>query len=289
MAKPKILVTGANGQVGMSLRDLAAAHPAYDFVFVSKDELPIHRFELVAQYFEVVKPAYCINAAAYTAVDKAETDKENAFLVNGDAVGVLASACYKYGTRFIHISTDYVFDGNSPEPYKETTRTNPVNAYGISKLRGEALCLLHNPDAVIIRTAWVYSEHGNNFVKTMLRLMKDRPAINVVSDQVGAPTYAADLAQAMLEIVVKDAGGQWAPGIYHYSNTGRISWFDFAVAIKELSGSACAVNPIPSSQYPTPAKRPSFSLLDTNKIQSTYQLSIPAWKDSLVQCLQRLP
>jgi len=287
MSKPKILVTGANGQVGMSLRTLSAVYPAFDFVFLTKDELPIHRFELVSQYFDVVKPAYCINAAAYTAVDKAETDKEAAVLINGDAVGVLASACAKYGTKFIHISTDYVFDGTSPEPYKEDTRTNPVNAYGVSKLRGEALCLFYNPDAVIIRTAWVYSEHGNNFVKTMLRLMKERPAINVVSDQVGAPTYAEDLAKAMLSIVSAEGTG-WAPGIYHYSNQGRISWYDFAVAIKELSGSTCAVNPIPTAQYPTPAKRPSFSLLDTHKIQATYQLTIPEWKDSLQRCLQRL-
>lgn len=289
MAKPKILVTGGHGQVGQSLNNLSADYPSFDFIFVDREELPIHRFELVSQYFDVVKPAYCINAAAYTAVDKAETDKETAFLVNGDAVGVLASACRKYGTKFIHISTDYVFDGTSPEPYKEDTPTNPVNAYGVSKLRGEALCLLYNPDAVIIRTAWVYAEHGNNFVKTMLRLMKERPAINVVSDQVGAPTYAGDLAKAMLEIVNRQSStGNWVPGIYHYSNTGRISWYDFAVAIKELSGSTCTVNPIPAAQYPTPAKRPSFSLLDTHKIQATYQLEIPAWKDSLQRCLQRL-
>ena len=309
MAKPKILVTGGKGQVGMSLQDLSVSYPAFDFIFVDREELPIDRFELVSQYFDVVKPAYCINAAAYTAVDKAESDKETAFLVNGDAVGVLASACRKYGTRFIHISTDYVFDGTSPEPYKEDAPTNPVNAYGVSKLRGEALCLFYNPDAVLIRTAWVYSEHGNNFVKTMLRLMKDRSAINVVNDQVGAPTYAGDLAQAMLEIVKKNreysiqnteagsrqpaagnelSSGGWVPGIYHYSNTGRISWYDFAVAIKELSGSACTVNPIPTVQYPTPAKRPSFSLLDTHKIQATYQLAIPAWKDSLQRCLAHL-
>ena len=295
MAKPKILVTGGHGQVGQSLRNLSADYPSFDFIFVDKEDLPINRFELVSQYFDVVKPAYCINAAAYTAVDKAETDKETAFLVNGDAVGVLASACRKYGTKFIHISTDYVFDGTSPEPYKEDTPTNPVNAYGVSKLRGEALCLLYNPDAVIIRTAWVYAEHGNNFVKTMLRLMKERPAINVVDDQVGAPTYAGDLAKAMLEIVNRQSAtgneqpaGQWVPGIYHYSNTGRVSWYDFAVAIKELSGSTCTVNPISSAQYPTPAKRPSFSLLDTRKIQATYQLEIPAWKDSLQRCLTHL-
>ncbi|MBO9564602.1 MAG: dTDP-4-dehydrorhamnose reductase [Niastella sp.] len=288
MAKPKILVTGGKGQVGMSLQLLSASYPAFDFIFVDKEELSIDRFELVSQYFDVVKPAYCINAAAYTAVDKAESDKEVAFLVNGDAVGVLASACKKYGTKFIHISTDYVFDGTSPEPYKEDTPTNPVNVYGVSKLRGEALCLYYNPDAVIIRTAWVYCEYGNNFVKTMLRLMKDRPELNVVSDQVGAPTYAVDLAQAMLEIISRESSAGWVPGIYHYSNQGRISWYDFAVAIKELSGSSCAVNPIPTARYPTPAKRPSFSLLDTHKIRATYGLTIPAWKDSLQRCLQRL-
>ena len=288
MAKPKILVTGGKGQVGMSLQLLSASYPAFDFIFVDKEELSIDRFELVSQYFDVVKPAYCINAAAYTAVDKAESDKEVAFLVNGDAVGVLASACKKYGTKFIHISTDYVFDGTSPEPYKEDTPTNPVNVYGVSKLRGEALCLYYNPDAVIIRTAWVYCEYGNNFVKTMLRLMKDRPELNVVSDQVGAPTYAVDLAQAILEIISRESSAGWVPGIYHYSNQGRISWYDFAVAIKELSGSSCAVNPIPTAQYPTPAKRPSFSLLDTHKIRATYGLTIPAWKDSLQRCLQRL-
>lgn len=289
MAKPKILVTGANGQVGTSLKALQAAYPSFDFIFLTKEELPIHRFELVSQYFDVVKPTYCINAAAYTAVDKAETDKETAFLVNGDAVGVLASACQQYGTRFIHISTDYVFDGTSPEPYKEDDRTNPANVYGLSKLRGEALCLFYNPEAVIIRTAWVYAEHGNNFVKTMLRLMKERPAINVVNDQIGAPTYAGDLAKAILDIVNREpVTSNWQPGIYHYSNQGRISWYDFAVAIKELSGSACVVNPIPSAQYPTPAKRPAFSLLDTHKIQAAYQLEIPHWKESLQRCLTHL-
>lgn len=296
MSKPKILVTGGKGQVGTSIQALAASYPAFDFIFLDREELPIHHFELVSQYFDVVRPAYCINAAAYTAVDKAETDQENAFVVNGDAVGVLASACRKYGTRFIHISTDYVFDGSSPEPYKEETPTNPVNVYGVSKLRGEALCLLYNPDAIIIRTAWVYAVQGHNFVKTMLRLMKERPAINVVSDQVGAPTYATDLAKAMLEIVNREwsigngqsTTGAWVPGIYHYSNQGRISWYDFAVAIKELSGSACTVNPIPTAQYPTPAKRPAFSLLDTTKIRATFHLEIPEWKDSLQHCLQQL-
>jgi len=302
MSKPKILVTGAYGQLGTSLKNGEATCDAFDFIYVDRDELPIQRAELVNHFFDTVRPAYCINAAAYTAVDKAETDKETAFEVNGDAVGILAAACHQYGARFIHISTDYVFDGTSPEPYKETDRTNPTNVYGLSKLRGEALCLLQNADAVIIRTAWVYAEHGNNFVRTMLRLMKERPEINVVNDQVGAPTYAGDLAGAILQIVDRTSKGhgdqsqianpksgiQWTPGIYHYSNQGRISWYDFAVAIKELSGSGCKVNPIPSSQYPTPATRPAFSLLDTHKIRATYGLTIPEWKDSLQGCLQKL-
>lgn len=289
MSKPKILVTGGHGQLGSAIKALSVDYPGYDFIFLDKDELPIDQEGLVNHYFETVKPAYCINTAAYTAVDKAETDKEVAFMVNGDAAGILARASQKTGAGYIHISTDYVFDGDSPEPYKETDRTNPTNIYGLSKLKGEALTLLTNAEAMIIRTAWVYSEFGNNFVKTMLRLMKDRPEINVVSDQVGAPTYAVDLADAILKIVNgKLSGGKWIPGIYHYSNTGRISWYDFAVAIAELSGSTCKVNPIATSQYPTPAKRPAFSLLDTQKIQATYQLSIPAWKDSLQRCLQQL-
>jgi dTDP-4-dehydrorhamnose reductase len=178
-------------------------------------------------------------------------------------------------------------------PYKEDAPTDPVNLYGASKLKGEQLCLQTNPDAIIIRTAWVYSSFGKNFVKTMMKLMHDRPAINVVSDQVGAPTYAADLAKCIMEIVAianLPAGSQrWVPGIYHYSNQGRISWYDFAIAIKELTGSACTVNPIPTEQYPTPAKRPAFSLLDTSKIQHTFQCTIPEWKESLQKCINLIP
>lgn len=287
MSKPTILVTGANGQLGSALKGLADAHPEFDFIFVSRAEMPIDEPETVQHFFQTHRPAYCINTAAYTAVDKAETEKVQAFRINGEAVGLLAAVCAAFGTKFIHISTDYVFDGSSPEPYKEESPVNPVNTYGLSKLKGEALCLYHNPDAIIIRTAWVYAESGNNFVKTMLRLMKERPAINVVNDQVGAPTYAVDLAAAILTIISRSQLASH-PGIYHYSNKGRISWYDFAVAIKELTGSACVVHPIPSSQYPTPAKRPSFSLLNTQKIQDTFGLTIPDWKDSLQQCLHRL-
>lgn len=285
MDAPVILVTGANGQLGKEFRDLAADYPQWRFVFLSREDLPIHHFELVRNFFSSYKPAYCINCAAYTAVDRAETEKELAYLVNAESVGVLAAVSKEYNTRFVHISTDYVFDGNSPEPYTETHATQPVNTYGASKRDGELLCSKNNPDSIIIRTAWVYSEYGANFVKTMLRLMKERPSLNVVNDQIGAPTYAGDLAKAIMQII---DNGNWVAGIYHYSNQGKISWFDFAAAIKEAIGSAVIVNPIPSSEFPTPAKRPSFSLLDTSKFRNTFNLTIPEWKQSLLKCLSKL-
>lgn len=285
MNKPVILVTGANGQLGNEFRVLANKFPWAHFIFVGREELPIEDREQVIQFFAVHQPSYCINCAAYTAVDKAESDKETAFRVNATATGILAAACTQFHTRLIHISTDYVFDGQSPAPYTEEDTTNPVNYYGESKLRGEELCIQNNPDAIIIRTAWVYSAFGNNFVKTMLRLMKEKASLNIVNDQVGAPTYAADLAELIMHII---ESGQWYAGIYHYSNTGKISWYNFAEAIKEISGSACQLQPIPSSQYPTPAKRPSFSLLNTTKIKKTFSIDIPDWKTSLEKCLKQL-
>lgn len=290
MSQPVILVTGANGQVGQELRVLAASYPSFDFIFTTHEDMPVHDEAAVQKTFAANRPAYCINCAAYTAVDKAETEQEIAYQVNAEGPRMLAAACKTYNTRFIHISTDYVFNGQSPTPYKEDAPTDPVNLYGASKLKGEQLCLEANPDAIIIRTAWVYSSFGKNFVKTMMKLMQDRPAINVVNDQVGAPTYAADLAKCMLQIVANCQLliAHWVPGIYHYSNQGRINWYDFAVAIKELTARACTVNPIPSEQFPTPAKRPSFSLLDTQKIQHTFHCTIPEWKDSLQQCIKLL-
>jgi dTDP-4-dehydrorhamnose reductase len=284
-AKPIILVTGANGQLGKELQVLAEFYDDHSFIFTTKEELPIQEEAQVQQYFSKQKPAFCINCAAYTAVDKAESDKETAFAVNATATGILAAASRSHNTKFIHISTDYVFDGQSPVPYKEDAPVNPINTYGATKLQGEQLCLEKNADAIIIRTAWVYSGFGNNFVKTMLRLMSERPSINVVNDQVGCPTYAADLARAIIHIITTK---QWKPGIFHYSNKGRISWYDFAEAIKELTHSNCTINPIPSSQYPTPARRPSFSLLDTHKIFETFHCEIPDWKDGLERCLQKL-
>ena len=281
----KILVTGANGQLGKELKVLSASFPQFDFIFVSKQDLPIHQPEIVRNYFKEHNPQYLINCAAYTAVDRAEMEKDLAFQVNAEAVGVLATVCKEYHTSFIHISTDYVFDGTDNTPYKEDSPTNPQSVYGVSKLEGEKQALQFNSEAIIIRTAWVYSEFGKNFVKTMLKLMSERDEINVVSDQVGSPTYAADLAATIMKII---SSWQWKPGIYHYSNDGIISWFDFALTIRDIAGFTCKVNPIPSSQYPTPAKRPVWSVLNNEKIQQTFGIQPTNWKASLATCLANL-
>ena len=283
-----ILVTGSNGQLGSELQVLAATFPAYNFLFVSRNELAIDDFDAVKKYFNTHSIQYCINCAAYTAVDKAETEKEKAFLINADAVGNLAEVCKQHNAAFIYISTDYVFDGTAIEPIKEDQPVNPIGVYGASKLKGEQLALENNPDTIIIRTSWVYSSFGNNFVKTMLRLMKEKESINVVSDQQGCPTYAADLASAIMQIVGKYSMLNTQYSIFNYSNSGSINWFEFAVVIKELTGSKCTVNPIPTSQYPTPAKRPQYSVLDTSKIQQTFGINISEWKNSLEKCLSIL-
>ncbi|MGZ5255909.1 MAG: dTDP-4-dehydrorhamnose reductase [Flavitalea sp.] len=281
----KILVTGSNGQLGSELKQIAINFPQYEFLFTDRNILPIDQQAAVDLFFEEHKPDFCINCAAYTAVDKAETDRETAMNINGNAPGFLGAASTKFDVKMIHVSTDYVFNGNSSIPYNEEDQTDPVNFYGQTKLEGELNLLASNPDAIVIRTAWVYSEFGNNFVKTMLRLMKDRPAISVVNDQVGSPTYARDLAELIM-VVVQDEN--WKKGIYHYSNEGEISWYDFALQIREVAGLQCEVNPVPSSGYPTPAKRPAFSLLDKSKIKSAYNVEVPGWKESLSVCMKNL-
>lgn len=279
----KILVTGANGQLGKELQDISSLFPEFNFVFLSKEDLPIHHFELVRTYFNTLNPDYCINCAAYTAVDRAESEKELAFQVNGESVGVLAAVCKEHKTKFIHISTDYVFSGNATYPYSENFPTDPVNIYGASKLEGEKQAMQLNPDSVIIRTSWVYSSHGKNFVKTMLRLMNEKNEISVVNDQVGSPTYAADLAEAIMQIA-----GKWQPGIYNYSNDGVISWYEFALAIKEITGGTCKINPVSTTEYPTPARRPAYSVLDKTKIQKTFGIKLKNWKESLAACIAKI-
>ena len=285
MSKPRILITGANGQLGNEFRMLESGYPGYEFIFLSKQDLSITDKESVQNVFKTYKPEWCVNCAAYTAVDKAESEKEQALAINATAAGLLAEACAQHNAGFIHISTDYVFDGSSATPYREGDATGPINVYGESKLLGEQLVIKNHPRAIIIRTAWVYSYFGNNFVKTMMRLMKERESINVVEDQVGSPTHAADLAQAIMHIISQ---GSNASGIFHYSNEGRISWYEFALAIKDLTGSRCKVNPIPSSQYPTPAKRPHYSLLDKTRIASTFLVPIANWRESLEVCVRKL-
>ncbi|MEO7982891.1 MAG: dTDP-4-dehydrorhamnose reductase [Bacteroidota bacterium] len=285
ITRQKILVTGSDGQLGKELQEIASSFPVYEFIFLPRTGLAIDDIEGIHTYFKTHHPQYLVNCAAYTAVDKAEQEKELAFRVNGEAVGALASICKEQSCKFIHISTDYVFDGTATIPYKENAATNPPGVYGASKLAGEKKALQFNPDSLIIRTSWVYSEFGKNFVKTMLKLLQEKEEISVVNDQLGSPTYARDLAEAILQII---SSQNWQKGIYHFSNDGIISWFDFAVAIKELTGSVCKINPIPTSQYPTAAKRPPYSGLDTLKIRETYGVKPVPWKASLTACIQRL-
>ncbi|HJW17757.1 MAG TPA: dTDP-4-dehydrorhamnose reductase [Flavisolibacter sp.] len=280
----KILVSGSNGQLGSELQAIAGQFKDFQFVFFSRAELSITDTTALEKMFALHQPSYFINCAAYTAVDKAEKEKEIAEEINGRAVGAIATLCSEYGCRLIHVSTDYVFNGQSTIPLKEDDLVDPVNAYGESKLLGERLAMAQT-DAIIIRTSWVYSTYGNNFVKTMKRLMGERESISVVNDQVGSPTYAADLAAVIMEIITS---GKWEPGIYNYSNEGVISWFDFANEIRSLLHSKCMVNPIPTEQFPTPAKRPTYSVLDKNKIQSVYNINTREWKESLKTCIDKL-
>ena len=283
-AKPLILVTGANGQLGMELRKLAPLHSGFEFIFASREELRIENPADVQKFFHLHKPAYCINAAAYTAVDKAEDEKELAYAINADAVKILAANARQNETRLFHISTDYVFNGKGKKPYKEDDKTDPVNAYGASKLKGEEYAL-ENENAIVVRTSWVYSSFGKNFVKTMLKLMKEKTEISVVADQYGSPTYAADLAEAIMHLVRFQ---RWQPGIFHFTNEGETNWYDFAVAIKEITGSSCVVKPVSSSQYPTAARRPGYSVLDKSKICAAYDLKLINWQQSLALCLAEL-
>ena len=281
----KILVTGGNGQLGSELRVLSITYPQFDWVFTDYQELDLCDLEHLSTHLSKIQPQYIINCAAHTAVDKAESEGELSDLLNHQAVGVLAKWSAANDCKFIHISTDYVFDGTAATPLSETAATGPINVYGQTKLAGELACRAACPESIIIRTSWVYSSFGANFVKTMSRLMQERDSLSVVNDQIGSPTYAADLARAIMTIIMHP---QWQAGLYHFSNEGEISWYEFALAIQEIGGFDCKVSGIPTSAYPTPAKRPQYSLLDKSKIKATFGVIVPDYKESLDRCMRLL-
>ena len=281
----KILVTGANGQLGQCLQKISSQFEEFEFIFTDSETLDITNKEEVNDFFWQNAPDFCINAAAYTAVDLAETEVEKAFLVNADGTENLAEACAENNAQFIHVSTDYVFDGENNLAYTEEDFTNPLGVYGASKLAGDELALEVNPCSVILRTSWVYSEFGKNFVKTMLSLFATKEELNIVADQFGQPTNANDLAEAIMKIIKSE---KITPGIFNFSNLGRISWFDFAKKIAELSDAKIKLNAIETSQYPTPAKRPKNSVLDLDKISKTYGIQLKPWEESLEDCVQIL-
>lgn len=285
--KKTILITGANGQLG---KEFGAIAPLYEddftFIFVSKQDLPIDDFIALECFFDQNKIDFCINCAAYTSVDKAETEIELAYLINERSVANLATLCYKYHTKLIHISTDYVFDGTATSPINEKQKTNPLGVYGASKLKGEEAAIQNNPSTLVIRTSWLYSPFGNNFVKTMIRLMNERESINVVSDQIGRPTYARDLVEALMKLIVEQTILTINSTILNFSNKGiPISWYDFAVTINRKINSKCIIYAVPTSAYPTPAKRPAYSVLDITKIESELGITIANWENGLDRCL----
>jgi len=285
--KPLVLVTGKNGQLGRELADLAPLYAdQFTFAFFGRDELDISSEQQLTKVFDELKPAFVVNCGAYTAVDKAESEQDKALAINAEGVGIMAKLSKEHHAKFIHISTDYVFNGQGTKPYEADDETDPVNYYGATKLAGEKLALQNNDESIIIRTSWVYSQYGNNFVKTMIRLMKERPEIRVVCDQVGSPTYAKDLAEAILNIIA--GNNAIKGGIYHFSNAGVISWFDFAVAIKELKQLNSTVSPIPTTAFPTPAKRPAYSVMSKDKIVADFGIALKDWKTSLQECLEKL-
>jgi dTDP-4-dehydrorhamnose reductase len=288
MAMHKILITGANGQLGWELGQLAATYPAFEFVLVDRSQLDLSFPETFEKIIQTIAPDCIVNTAAYTAVDKSETEKELSYTVNATAVQALASICKNLAIPFITYSTDYVFDGEATQPYTISTKVDPVNFYGSTKAAGEKMAMEANEDTIIIRTSWVFSSHGNNFVKTMMRLMKERAQLNIVADQKGRPTYAKDLAIATMKMIEAMNAGKSIKGVYHYANQGETTWFDFAAKIKAIAGLTCEVQPIETKDFPTPAKRPAYSVLDTSKIEHDLAIDIRHWEDALKDCMNHL-
>lgn len=280
----RILVTGANGQLGNELRPLLDTQFPDSAIYTDVNELDLTDAKAVEAFVINNEITHILNCAAYTAVDRAEEEKMQCARINCDAVKNLALAADTIGARIIHISTDYVFDGTNHRPYKESDKVNPISQYGTTKRKGETALLALSPEAIIIRTAWLYSSHGNNFLKAMLNKAETAKEIKVVADQIGTPTYARDLAAAILKILQSH---QWVPGIYHFTDEGAASWYDFAKAIFRIAGKKdVKVIPIPTEDYPTAASRPSYSILDKTRIKATYGVNIPHWEESLADCIE---
>eukprot|EP01012_Entosiphon_sulcatum_P054967 TRINITY_DN7626_c0_g1_i1.p2 TRINITY_DN7626_c0_g1~~TRINITY_DN7626_c0_g1_i1.p2 ORF type:complete len:286 (+),score=31.42 TRINITY_DN7626_c0_g1_i1:1595-2452(+) len=281
----KILVIGAGGQLGQCLKVVAERRGIKEIVFPAEQDANILNADGLNELLAKEQPAYVINCAAYTAVDKAEDEVDLAKAINETGAAYLASACLKNNATLVHVSTDFVFEGNDVKLLKEGDEAKPINVYGVTKLDGEKAVATTLPAHFIIRTSWLYSEYANNFVKTMLKLGAERDELNIIADQVGTPTYAIDLANAIFDII---ASSSEAYGVYHYSNEGVTSWFDFAKAIFHISETTVKVNPIPGSAYPTKATRPAFSVMDKSKIKETFNIEIPYWRDSLVECIKQI-
>lgn len=286
----KILVTGANGQLGNELRRLCKNFPGLEFIFTDVDMLDITNPDAVSVFMEASKPAIVVNCAAYTNVEGAEDDAKTARKINALAPQVLAAACAMQDAFLIHVSTDYVFDGETSVPYKEDDETNPISVYGSSKLEGEEKIKSVFDDYVILRTSWLYSEYGTNFMRKILAKGREQDSIEVVNDQVGSPTYARDLANCIIDMIIKSILNPTAylPGVYHYANQGSCSWAEYTEEIFELAGVDCKVIPVSSDKYPTKAARPKFSVLDTTKVREAFGIGIPNWRDSLKECISSL-
>lgn len=282
----KILVTGANGQLGREMRNILETEFPGNTIYTDIAELDLTDRDAVSRFVLRNDISHIVNCAAYTAVDRAEEEKAASSAVNVDAVKNLGMAADAVGAKIIHVSTDYVFDGRNYRPYKESDKVNPISQYGNTKRAGETALIAYMPNSIIIRTSWLYSPYGHNFVKTMLKAGAEQKTLKVVSDRIGTPTYARDLAKAIYRVL---RASQWVEGIYNFSNEGVCSWYDFAKAIHRIAGiTTCTIKPIPSDDYPTVASRPYYSVLDKSKIKLTYDVAIPHWEESLAECVERI-
>lgn len=278
----KVLVFGSSGQLGQCLNNVAAKKGISDIIFPPEEQANILNIELLTSLFKQYEPAYCINCAAYTAVDKAEDDVDTARKVNRDGAENLAKLCKEFNATLIHVSTDFVFEGNTPHPLLEDDIAEPINVYGLTKLEGEQAILANLKQTYILRTSWLYSEYGNNFVKTMMRLGAEKDELKIIADQIGTPTYAIDLAECILNIVTND---KHLYGVYHFSNEGVTSWYDFAMGIFDIAKIDVKVYPVRTSEYVTRAVRPAFSVMDKSKIKKNLGIEIPYWRTSLEKCI----